>query len=114
VFASSFGQSTSLTLLFVWLVLAGLAVAFVALFANLPGPDGPHRTLVLLLLAVAGLWLGLQAAALYSVGLLEAMGSQPLLFWPIPEYYGMLAFLRVVLLGTGAATLGLAAWRSGE
>ncbi|MEZ4321305.1 MAG: hypothetical protein R3F61_27765 [Myxococcota bacterium] len=114
VFASAFGQSTSLGLLFVWLVLGGLAVLFVALFANLPNRDGPHRSLVLLGLAVAGLWLGLQAAALYSVGLLVAMGSEPLLFWPIPEYHGMLAFLRLSLVATGAATLGLAAWRAGE
>ena len=58
--------------------------------------------------------LGLQAAALYSVGLLEAMGSQPVLFSPLPEYHGMLACLRLALLAVGAGSLGLAAWRLGE
>ena len=114
VFEGGFGYSTSLPLLFVFAVFGGLAWLFVALFANLPRANGPHRSLVVVGLAGAGLWLGFQGAAMYSVGLLEALGTEPVLLWPIPEYPGMLAFLRLAFLGTGALTLGLAAWRAGE
>jgi len=114
VFEGGFGYSTSLPLLCVFAVFGVLAWFFVALFANLPTAEGPHRSLVVLGLAGAGLWLGFQGAALYSVGLLEALGSEPVLLWPMPEYPGMLAFLRLAFLGTGALILGLAAWRAGE
>lgn len=99
--------------LVVWLLLGGLAIGFVALFANVPDRDGPRPVAVLAGLGIAGAWLGLQAAALWSAGLLDAMGREPVLLWRLPEYDGLLGWLRVVLVLVGTASLGLAAWRSG-
>lgn len=114
VFSGAFGQSTPVTLLVVWTVLGALALLFVAVFANLPSREGPHRVIVLIGLGLAGLILGFEAFALYSIGLLEAMGMQPVNLWANPEYPGMLAFLRLGWVAVGATTLGLAAWRLGE
>jgi hypothetical protein len=114
VFGGGFTQLVSLPLLFVWVVLAALAVGFFVLFANLPNATGPHRSLVLLGLAFAGLGLGLQAAMLYATGLFTALGLEPVLLWQSAEYDGLLALLRFTWLLAGVATLILARWRAGE
>ena len=114
IFAGGFTQLVSLPLLFVWLVLAALAIGFFVLFANLPNADGPHHSLVLLGLGLAGLLLGGQAAMLYATGLFTALGLEPVLLWQAPEYDGLLAALRFVWMVAGVATLLLARWRLGD
>jgi hypothetical protein len=99
--------------LVVWVLLAGLAVGFLALFANVPEAAGPRRIAVLAALGGSGLWLGVQGALLWGSGLFARLGMQPTLVWPMPEYEGLLAGLRLVLLAVGCASLGLAVWRAG-
>ncbi len=113
-FAGGMTHFVSLPLLFVWLVLAALAYGFFVLFANLPTADGPHRSLVLLGLGLAGLSLGLQAAMLYATGLFTALGLEPVLLWQAPPYDALLAVLRFGFLVGGVATLLFARWRAGD
>lgn len=104
-------QGWGVLLDFIWLLAGGFATAFVFVFANLADRDGPRPRSVLGLLAVAGLWLGLQGALLFFAGSLQAMGFDGRLVFEIPLYEALLSTLRLSLLLAGTIAIGLGLYR---
>ena len=90
-------------------LLVGLG--FVAAFTNAPGAEGPQPRPLLVLLAIAGAGVGLQAALLYSAGFLTTVGLDAQLLLTLPGYDAGLAWFRVLGLVVVVASVGLGIWR---
>lgn len=95
----------------IWLLAGGFATAFVFVFANLADRDGPRPRSVLGLIAVTGVWLGLQGSLLFVAGSLQAMGFDGRLVLELPLYEALLSTLRLALLLAGTMAIGLGLWR---
>lgn len=95
----------------VWLVLGALGVGFVAVVGNVPGADGPPRRGLLVALGLAGLVYGLEASALYGLGLLHVLGVETQTFLAMPLYPGLLGLLRLGMVAVGGLAVGLGRYR---
>lgn len=98
----------------IWILAGAFGIAFLGVFANLADRDGPPRGGILVVLAIGGVWLGLQGALLFTAGTLEALGFDGRLIFPMPLYDPELGALRLGLLLAGAMAVGLGLWREGR